>query len=85
MSNIIEIKNLKKTFNISSINKLLLFEKLNLTIPKNSTTSIIGPSGCGKSTLLNIIGLLDSSFDGEYFFDLEYNPNVNQLQFNFNF
>ena len=27
----------------------------------------------------------DDYFDGEYFFDLEYNPNVNQLQFNFNF
>ena len=27
----------------------------------------------------------DDFFDGEYFFDLEYNPNVNQVQFNFNF
>ena len=27
----------------------------------------------------------DDYFDGEYFFDLEYNPNVNQVQFNFNF
>ena len=27
----------------------------------------------------------DDYFDGEYFFDLEYNPNVNQLQFNLTF
>ena len=27
----------------------------------------------------------DDFFDGEYFFDLEYNPDVNQIQFNFNF
>jgi len=27
----------------------------------------------------------DDYFDGEYFFDLEYNPDVNQIQFNFNF
>lgn len=27
----------------------------------------------------------DDYFDGEYFFDLEYNPNVNQVQLNFNF
>ena len=69
MSNFIEIKNLKKTFKISSNNKLLLFENLNLNISRKSITSIIGPSGCGKSTLLNMLGLLDSSFDGEYFFD----------------
>ncbi len=27
----------------------------------------------------------DDYFDGEYFFDLEYNPDVNQFQLNFNF
>ena len=27
----------------------------------------------------------DDFFDGEYFFDLEYNPDVNQVQFNINF
>lgn len=27
----------------------------------------------------------DDFFDGEYFFDIEYEPNVNQLQFNVNF
>jgi hypothetical protein len=27
----------------------------------------------------------DDFFDGEYFFDLEYKPDVNQVQFNINF
>ena len=27
----------------------------------------------------------DDFFDGEYFFDLEYKPDVSQVQFNFNF
>ena len=27
----------------------------------------------------------DDFFDGEYFFDLEYKPDVNQVQLNFNF
>ena len=31
--------------------------------------AIVGPSGCGKSTLLNILGTLDSSTSGKYFFD----------------
>ena len=82
MSNFIAIKNLKKKFNISSNNELLLFENLNLNIFKNSTTSIIGPSGCGKSTLLNIIGLLDSSFDGDYFFDGVLINNINNKKLN---
>jgi putative ABC transport system ATP-binding protein len=28
----------------------------------------MGPSGCGKSTLLNILGLLDSPTEGQFFF-----------------
>jgi hypothetical protein len=27
----------------------------------------------------------DDFFDGEYFFDLEYQPEINQFQFNVNF
>ena len=69
MNNLVEITNLKKIFNLSNKEQLLIFENLNLNISKNSITSIIGPSGCGKSTLLNILGLLDSNFHGNYFFE----------------
>ena len=69
MNKLIEISNLKKVYNLSNRNELLLIENLNLTISKNSITSILGPSGCGKSTLLNILGLLDSNFHGNYFFE----------------
>ncbi len=82
MNNFIEIINLKKVFNISSNNKLLLFKNLNFNIPRNSITSIIGPSGCGKSTLLNILGLLDSSFGGEYFFDSISINKINNKKLN---
>jgi putative ABC transport system ATP-binding protein len=30
--------------------------------------AVMGPSGCGKSTLLNIIGLLDTPSNGQYYF-----------------
>ena len=30
--------------------------------------ALMGPSGCGKSTLLNIVGMIDSPTEGEYFF-----------------
>ena len=33
------------------------------------STSIVGSSGCGKSTLLNILGLLDSNFEGQFLFE----------------
>lgn len=78
MNNLIETKNLKKKFNLSNNEELILFENLNLKIDNNSITSIVGPSGCGKSTLLNILGLLDSNFLGDYFFKGSNIKNMSQ-------
>ena len=77
MNKLIEISNLKKVYNLSNKDELLLIDNLNLTISKNSITSIIGPSGCGKSTLLNILGLLDSNFHGNYFFESKSIKEIN--------
>ena len=77
MNKLIEISNLKKIYNLSNKDQLLLIDNLNLTIYKNSITSIIGPSGCGKSTLLNILGLLDSNFHGNYFFESKSIKEIN--------
>ena len=69
MNNFIEINDLKKKFNLLNNNDLLIFENLNFSITKNTITSIVGPSGSGKSTLLNILGLLDSNFEGQFLFE----------------
>ena len=82
MNKLIEISNLKKIYNLSNKDKLLLIDNLNLTISKNSITSIIGPSGCGKSTLLNILGLLDSNFYGNYFFESKSIKEINSKNLN---
>jgi putative ABC transport system ATP-binding protein len=42
---------------------------INLTIDKGEFVAIMGPSGCGKTTLLNILGLLDTSSEGDYRLD----------------
>jgi len=80
MINLIEISNLNKKFNLSNDQGLSLFDNLNLSIANNSITSIVGPSGCGKSTLLNILGLLDSKFDGQYLFEGKIINNMNNNQ-----
>ena len=69
MNNFIEINNLKKKFHLLNDNQLLIFENLNFSITKNSITSIVGSSGCGKSTFLNILGFLDSNFEGQFLFE----------------
>lgn len=39
---------------------------IHLEINSGEYVSIAGPSGCGKSTLLSILGLLDTSTEGQY-------------------
>lgn len=47
----------------------MLLRNFHIKVCKGSFTVVTGPSGSGKSTLLNIIGLLDTDFNGEYVFD----------------
>jgi len=49
---------------------------IDLDIEKNEMVAITGPSGCGKSTLLNIIGLIDKSTRGSYFFQGKDTSNI---------
>ena len=42
---------------------------INLTIEEGDFFSIMGPSGSGKSTLMHILGLHDSEWEGEYWFN----------------
>jgi len=63
-----------KTVNLSKVFKTEMVEttalnNVNLEVAKGEFVAVMGPSGCGKSTLLNILGLLDNSDSGEYYFD----------------
>ena len=63
MSNILEIKDLEKTY-VSDSEHLTILKDLNLTVEEGSKVVIVGESGSGKSTLLNIIGGIDKITSG---------------------
>lgn len=49
--NLIEIRDL-----VFRRGNRLIFDGLNMTVPRGAITALMGPSGCGKTTLLRIIG-----------------------------
>ncbi|MFO3719407.1 ABC transporter ATP-binding protein [Staphylococcus felis] len=68
MQRIIECSNLKKIYqNGETENKVL--NNINLIVEQGDFISIMGTSGVGKSTLINILGLIDSDFEGAYRFN----------------
>lgn len=72
----IELKNIHKTYNSKS-GKTEVFSETSLSVADGEQVIITGESGSGKSTLLNLIGLIDSDFQGEYVLN---GKAVNQLK-----
>ena len=68
-NNIIEMKNVTKSFFIGKPNQLDILKNININIKKGEFVAIVGASGSGKSTLMNIIGALDRQTSGEYILD----------------
>jgi len=68
MKNVIEIKNLTKSYFVDG-NEIPVLNGVNFTIPEGQFVAIMGPSGSGKSTLLYSLGLLDRPTSGQFFLD----------------
>ncbi len=68
MNKIIEIKELRRTFQVGS-EEVHALKGISFAIGEGEFVSIMGASGSGKSTLLNILGCLDKPTSGEYFID----------------
>ena len=72
----LEINNLKKTFENGSP----ALKGIDLKINKGEFVSILGPSGSGKTTLLRTINGLETSSEGEIYFDNKKVNNNNILE-----
>ncbi|WMY97090.1 MAG: phospholipid ABC transporter ATP-binding protein MlaF [Arsenophonus sp.] len=71
INHIIKIKNM-----FFSRGKNLIFNNINLSIPRGKITAIMGPSGIGKTTLLRLISGQLIPDKGEIFFD---GDNISKL------
>jgi len=66
---VLELKDIRKTFDDLAGGHWVLAEGLNLRVPSGSTVAVLGPSGSGKSTLLKIIAGLEPQDSGTVSFD----------------
>ena len=63
----LKLNEIAKVYRTTEVETLAL-NGVSLEIDAGEFVAVMGPSGCGKSTLLNLLGLLDSPSDGEYWF-----------------
>lgn len=68
MENLIEIKNVFKTYYMGTIPSHAL-NGISLTIKAGEIIVILGPSGSGKTTLLNVTSGLDNVTSGKIFYE----------------
>ena len=71
-NNLIEVKNLKKTFG-----GLTAVDIENLTFNENELTSIIGPNGAGKTTFFDLISGFQNSDNGDIYLN---DKDISNLQ-----
>ncbi len=60
----LELKNIKKSYYLGN-EEFPVLKGINLSFEQGEFVSIVGESGGGKTTLMNIIGGLDSNYDGD--------------------
>lgn len=75
MNNVIELKNLRKTYNEKTV-PVNAVNDVSLSFQSKEFTVIVGASGSGKTTLLNLIGGIDTPTSGNVFIN---GNNVSQL------
>ena len=72
----IKLRNLEKFYE-SGAGRTYVLRQINVEIREGEFVTIMGPSGAGKTTLLSIVGMLDGSWNGEYWL---YDNPVHELK-----
>ena len=67
MQPLIQLRNIEKSYPAGA-QKFYVLRRISLDVQPGEFVTFMGPSGAGKSTLLSILGMLDGSWSGEYFF-----------------
>src|SRR5688572_20220498 len=63
----LKLENVSRVYQAAEVQTAAL-EDVSLEVRRGEFLAVMGPSGCGKSTLLNILGLIDSPTEGNYWF-----------------
>jgi ABC-type lipoprotein export system ATPase subunit len=66
-STLLSLRGIEKSFPAGA-GRLFVLRRITFDIARGEFVSIMGPSGAGKSTLLSMLGMLDSAWEGEYYF-----------------
>lgn len=81
MDNIIEIKNLQRSFKVGS-ETIYALKGIDLAIPKGKLTMLCGRSGSGKTTLMNLLGTLDEPDGGTILYNGKEITSMSQSEKN---
>ena len=69
MGNMIETKNIHKSFPIGNKESIEVLKGIDMQVPEGKLTILKGRSGSGKTTLLNILSMLDDPTEGSFTID----------------
>lgn len=65
----LELRNIRKDFNVGTVDQTTLFDNFNFSVDSGSFVSVIGSNGSGKTTLLNLVCGSLSADSGSILFD----------------
>lgn len=79
MNNILECRNLSKSFNKKG-KQIIVLKDVNFIFKKGKLYAIKGKSGAGKSTLIQILGLFNKQSSGHIYINEQNTENLNSKE-----